>query len=298
MAIGKVIASGHYGQVSEVIGEFLDDNIRSPLVCKQIMNTARSDMFETECAIAHSLSAFASGKRPQTHHVLRTVLKPESPHLLYMERAAGTVFELFEPNAFAQHYQRPIHTRDWFGLVFQMCHLLSFLQAQCEFQHNDMHVQNVFVVNISEPEVYNYRVEGARLSYTHRDYIIKLGDYSMAETAQHKNPYVQTERFQRYGIAKEYHPGYDWLVFLLSIYEKRRYFQLPERFYSWLKVALTACTIHWRKIVEYATEYKLAFTRPNLNDMLFVSVTPKDFLNAKNRFAIPFNQLLARIYTN
>lgn len=215
-------------------------------------------------------------------------------HRLYIERGYGPLYDIFQPERFFALFGRNVTDQDWFGVLYSMCHTLAVLGNVCEFMHNDAHTMNWFVVPLREHQCWGksrvvrrvsdnrlqvslaYRVGEQQLTLTHLDYIVKLGDFSLAETQTHKNEFVQQGKYEIYGISKQYRPGYDWQVFLLSVYSMRERFHLSRSVMNWIKDALDAMEFDWSTMIKTQLKHKLAFCLPTMRQV--TRLTPDQFL--------------------
>lgn len=219
-------------------------------------------------------------------------------HRLYIEEALGTLYHVFQPDRFQKLFGRPITDQDWFGVLWSVCHTLAKLGRVCEFRHNDMHIMNMFLVGLVEGQQWGksrvtrraedgrlqvsmaYRVGDQQITLTHLDFIVKFGDFSLAETRSHKNAYVQKGKYEVYGIDGKYRPGYDWQVFLLSVFSTREKLQLSDSVQNWIKDALESMQFEWRSLIKEQQRQKLAFCLPNMNQV--TTLTPADFISNRD----------------
>ena len=283
-----------------------------PIVAKQVHSETLDQAFAIECVIAEQISQAVFDGR--TIHVLLSCamlptslcnynsnddriltqhrqriwshilghFQPPTRPILFMERAYGTVFHLFQPDQFQSLFTRAITEQDWFATLFSICHALTVLQKNFQFQHNDLHVANLFVVPIQYCDRWrNQRVDRTRntltLSYKcgsskkvllieHSDFIVKIGDYTLSQTRTHGNESVRAERYIEYGMDGQTRAGYDWQVLLLNIVGYRVVLRPPMSVYTWVKNTLDILCPNWPTIIKRAEERKQRYYLPTLSE--------------------------------
>lgn len=201
--------------------------------------------FDTERTLARYLSAKSESEGCITPHVLWVPRHiPCSKRSLVMEQALGSLFQIFQPKTFEATFDRPLTDQDWFGVILSVTHALANLQLHCRLQHNDLHTNNLFVVPLEEENglrVLTYTCGNKyRLSVTHVQYIVKLGDFSLSSCTLPDGRHLANERVQNgdyrdFGITAEFQPGYDLQVFLLNLLAYREHFQLSPLVGGWIE---------------------------------------------------------------